>query len=87
MIEKQFSSSSVVVLLEKVIRKNSEMLRYKTSMRKSFFSKATCSSTKKEFLHVLFFLKILKNFQEKKQKLSEKLLTGLVLMNIFTYAF
>ena len=68
MIEKQFSSSSVVVLLEKVIRKNSEMLRYKTSMRKSFFSKATCSSTKKEFLHVLFFLKILKNFQEKKTK-------------------
>ena len=68
MIEKQFSSSSVVVLLEKVISKNSEMLRYKTSMRKSFFSKVTCSSTKKEFLHVLFFLKILKNFQKKKTK-------------------
>ena len=56
-------------------------------MRKPFFNKATCSSTKKEFLHILFPLKILENVQKKKQKLSEKLLTGLVSMNIFTDTF
>ena len=69
------------------VRKNYEMFRHETSMRKPFFNKATCSSTKKEFLHILFPLKILENVQKKKQKLSEKLLTGLVSMNIFTDTF
>ena len=50
-------------------------------MRKPFFNKAICSSTKKEFS-----LKISENVQKKK-KLSEKLLTGLVSMNIFTDTF
>ena len=74
------------VLLEKVIRKKCEMYRHETCMRKPFFSKTTCSSTKKEFLQ--FNQK--KKFEkcpEKTQKLSEKLLTGLVSMNIFTDTF
>ena len=54
MIGKRFSSSSAGVLLEKGIGKNDEMFRHETSMRKPFFSKATYSSTKKEFLHILF---------------------------------
>ena len=54
-------------------------------MRKPFFSKATCNSTKKEFLHILFSSKISKNVHKK--KLSEKLLTGLSLMNIFKDTF
>ena len=54
MIAKHFSSSSAGELLEEVIRKNYEMFRQETSMKKPFFSKATCSSTKKEFLHILF---------------------------------
>ena len=53
MIAKRFSSSSAGLLLEKVIRKNYEMFRHKTPM-KPFFGKATCSSAKKEFLHILF---------------------------------
>ena len=53
-IAKRFSSSSVGVLLEKVIRKMYEMFWHETFMRKPFVSKATCSSTKKEFLHILF---------------------------------
>ena len=57
------------------------MFQYETSMRKPFFNKAICSSTKKEFS-----LKISENVQKKK-KLSEKLLTGLVSMNIFTDTF
>ena len=54
MIAKHFSSSSAGVLLEKVIRKNYGMFRHETSMKKPFFSKAICSSSKKEFLHILF---------------------------------
>ena len=54
MIAKHFSSSSAGVLLEKVIRKNYGMFWHETSMRKPFFSKAICSSSKKEFLHILF---------------------------------
>ena len=54
MIAKHFSSSSAGVLLEKVIRKNYGMFRQETSMRKPFFSKAICSSSEKEFLHILF---------------------------------
>ena len=54
MIVKCFSSSSVGVLLEKVIGKNCGMFRHETSMRKPFFSKAISSSSKKEFLHILF---------------------------------
>ena len=62
------------------------MFRHKTFMRKPFFSKATCSSTKKEFIHIPFPSKFRK-MSRKKQKLSEKLLTGLVSMNIFTDTF
>ena len=51
---KTFQYSSAGVLLEKVIRKNNEMFWHETSMRKPFFSKSTCSSPKKEFLHILF---------------------------------
>ena len=54
MIAKRFSSSSAGVLLEKVIRKNYGMFWHETSMGKPFFSKAICSSSKKEFLHILF---------------------------------
>ena len=71
MIAKRFSISSAEVLF----RKNYEMFRHETSMRNSFFSKATSSSTKKEFLHILFPRKFRK-MSRKKQKLSEKLLTG-----------
>ena len=45
--------NSAGVLLENVIRKNYKMFRHETCMRKPFFSKATCSSTRKEFLHIL----------------------------------
>ena len=54
MIAKRSCSSSAGVLLEKVIRKSYGMLRHETSMRKLFFSKAICSSSKKEFFHILF---------------------------------
>ena len=50
------------------------------------FSKATCGSTKKGFLHILFPWKFRK-MSRKKQKLSEKLLAGLVSMNIFIDTF
>ena len=53
------------VLLEKVIRKNNEMFRHKTSMRKPFFSKSTCNSTKNEFLHILFPSKFQKMYRKK----------------------
>ena len=81
MTVKRFSSSSARVLLKKVIRKNYEMFRHETSMRKSFFRKATCSSTKKGFLLILFHWKFRQT--SRKKKLSKKLLTGLVSMNIF----
>ena len=58
------------------------MFWHGTSVRKAFFSKVTCSSTSKEFLHILF----LENCSEKKKN-SEKLLAGLVSMNIFTDTF
>ena len=67
MIAKRFSISSAGVPLENVIRKNYEMFRHETSMRKPFFSKATC--------------------RKKNPKLSEKLLTRLVSMNILTDTF
>ena len=54
MIAKRFSSSSAGVLLEKIIRNNFGMFRHETSMKKPFFSKGKCSSSKKEFLHTLF---------------------------------
>ena len=54
------------VLLEKVIRENYEMFQHETSMRKPFCSKATCSSTKKEFLHILFPWKFRKMCRKKK---------------------
>ena len=81
-----FSNISAGRLLEKVIENNYEMFLHKMSMRKPFFSKATRSLTKEEVLHILF----LENFEKrsvKKQKLSEKLLTQLVSMNIFTHTF
>ena len=68
MIEKQFSSSSVVVLLEKVIRKNSEMLWYKTSMRKSFFSKVHAVQLKKNFSMSFFSWKFWKISRKKNTK-------------------
>ena len=70
MISKRFSSSSAGMLLEKVITKNYEMFQRETSMRKPFFSKATCSSTKKEFLHILFPWKFRK-MSRKKHKNDE----------------
>ena len=71
------------MLLEKVIRKNYEMFRHETSMRKPFFSKAV--QLKKNF-SIYFFLE---NFgkMSRKKKVSEKLLTGLVSINIFTDTF
>ena len=59
-IAKRFSSSSAGVLLEKVIENNYEMFLHKTSIRKPFFSKATCISTKKNFS--IYFL--LENFEK-----------------------
>ena len=87
MIGKRFSSSIAEALLEKAIRKKIEMFRHEMSVRKPFFIKATCSSNKKEFLHILLSLKISKMSRKKQQKLSEKLLTGLVSMNTFTDKF
>ena len=78
------------MLLEKVIRKNNEMFQNETSMRKPFFSKSTRSSTKKEFLHILFpgkYHNFTKNVQKKKKKPSKNFLTGLASMNIFTDRF
>ena len=63
------------MLLEKVIRKNYKIFWHETSMRKPFFSKSTCSSTKKEFLHILFpwkFHNFTKNVQKKKTKTFRK---------------
>ena len=71
MIAKRFSISSAGVLLEKVIRKNYEMFLHETSMRKPFFSKATCSSTKKEFIHIPFPSKFRK-MSRKKHKNFQK---------------
>ena len=73
MIAKRFTSSSAGELLEKVIRKNYEMFQHETSMRKPFFSKATCSSTKKNF-SIYFFLE---NFEKCPEKNTKT-------MNIFT---
>ena len=53
-ITKHLSTSSAGVFSVKVIRKNYKMFWDKMSMRKPFLSKATCSSTKTEFLHILF---------------------------------
>ena len=69
------------------VRKNYEMFRHETSMRKPFFNKATCSSTKKEFLHILFPWKFQKMSRKKKKKPSEKFLTGLIWINVFTDTF
>ena len=75
MITKHFRSSSVGVLLEKVY----EMFWHE------FFSKATSIQLKNNF-SIYFFLE---NFEKcpEKNKLSEKLLTGLVSINIFTDMF
>ena len=54
MIAKRFSSSSAGVLLEKSYQKNYGMFRHEMSMRKPLFSKSICSSSKTEFLHILF---------------------------------
>ena len=77
-IAKRFSSSSAGVLLEKVIRKNYEMLRHETPMRKPFFSKATCSSTKKEFLHILFPWKFRKMSRKKHKNFQKNYYHGLL---------
>ena len=53
-ITKHLSTSSAGVFSVKVIRKNYKMFWDKMSMRKPFLSKATCSSTKTEFLNILF---------------------------------
>ena len=73
------------MLLEKVIRTNFEMFRPKTSMRKPFFSKAV--QLKKNFSIYFFLENFEKMSRKKKQKVSEKLLTGLVSINIFTDTF
>ena len=65
MIPKRFSSSSAGVISEKGIRKTWKMFWHKTSMRKPFFGKATCSSAKKNF-SIYFFLDNFKNVQKKK---------------------
>ena len=85
MIAKRFSSSSAGVLLEKDITKNYGMFRQETSMRMPFFCKAICSSSKKEFLHILFPSKFRKMSRKKKHKNFEK--TGLVSMNISANIF
>ena len=90
MIAKCFSSSSAGVLLEKVIRKNLGMFRHKMSTRKSFFSKTMCSSSKKEFRHILFPWKFRKMPRKKKtHKNFEKDWQGLFLvsMNISANTF
>ena len=74
------------MLLEKVIRKSYKIFWHETSMRKPFFSKSTCSSTKKDF-SMYFFLENVEKCPEKKQNPSEKLLTGLASINIFTDTF
>ena len=68
---KTFQQSSAGVLLEKVIRKNYEMFRHETSMRKPFFSKATCSSTKKKITPYTFSLKISKSVQKKNKNFQK----------------
>ena len=60
-----FSNSSAGRLLEKVIENNYEMFLHKMSMRKPFFSKATCSLTKEEVLHILFPWEFWKTFSKK----------------------
>ena len=55
------------------VRKNYEMFRHETSMRKPFFNKATCSSTKKEFLHILFPWKFQKMSRKKPTKTLRKI--------------
>ena len=70
---KSFSSSRAGVLLEKVIRKNYGMFQHETSMRKPFFSKAICSSSKKEFLHILFPRKFQKMSRKKSTKTLRKI--------------
>ena len=74
MIGKRFSSSIAEALLEKAIRKKIEMFRHEMSVRKPFFIKATCSSNKKEFLHILLSLKISKNVQKKTTKTFRKII-------------
>ena len=70
---KTFQWSSEGALLEKVIRKNYETFRHKTSMRNPLFSKSTCSSTKKEFLHILLLWKFRK-MSRKKPKTFRKII-------------
>ena len=81
-IAKRFSSSSVRVLLEKVIGKFYKMFQHKTSMRKPFFLYAL--QLENNFSIYLFLENFEKCPEKKTQKLSEKRLTGLVSMNIFT---
>ena len=71
MIAKRFSSSSVGLLLEKAVRKNYGMFQPKTSMRKPFFSKSTSSSSKKEYLHILFPWKLRKTSRKKNKTLRK----------------
>ena len=52
-----------------------------------FFSEVPHSLPKKEFLPILFPWKFRKMSKKETQKLSEKLLAGLVLMNIFMGTF
>ena len=82
MIAKRFSSTSAGVLLEKVIRKITQCSGTKRLWGYSSLVKLHGVQLKKNF-SIYFFLENFEKWPEKKQKLSEKLLTGLVSMNIF----
>ena len=61
---KTFKQQQCEGAFRKLLGKNYKMFRHKTFMRKPFFSKATCSSTKKEFIHIPF----LQNFEKCPEK-------------------
>ena len=96
LIAKHLNTSSARVLLEKVIRKNLQNVPTQNGYEenKPSFSKASCTSIKKEFIHILFLSKFRKISRKKKVKTFRKvinrvcfLLTGFASMDIFTDTF
>ena len=85
MIAKHFSSSSASVLLEKVIRKIMKCSGMKLLWGNLSLVKLRAILLKKNF-SIYFFPQKFRKMSTKK-KLSEKLLTGLSLMNIFKDTF